>query len=451
MAQKSWHFDRRTFLRGSGGLALSLPFLNAMGAEKATSQATRPKRVAFISFPNGVSLPSVKNQKTKQWHWFPEKLTKGYRFRESQKYLTPFKDDITVISGLSHPSYRKTSAVHAVAAGFLTGKNFDKMGSLTNAVSIDQVIANGLSGSTYMDSLALSSTGGVGALKRNFTLSYTANGSPIPAENDLQRIYEKLFMADSPKAKASLKSKESLVDAVLDDSKKVAKLLGQEDKKTYDEYLSSIRDVEKKIQSDQSWIGKLKNKPIDKTKLSLDVTPKDPEKYISTIYDLIFLAFQTDLTRVITYQIAAEDEAGARDVLNMASVVGAKKTLHRISHTKSDAGHKQWGLWDQFLSKQLAYLINRLSKTREGESRLLDRCMIFQGSHTSKTHVCRNYPLILAGGKDMGLKQGEFVRYHENKNALSNLFVKMSHAMDVPIKSFADSTGVPMNEIFAST
>ena len=110
---------------------------------------------------------------------------------------------------------------------------------------------------------------------------------------------------------------------------------------------------------------------------------------------------------------------------------------------------KNWGLWDQFVAKQLAFFIDKLKNTREGDGTLLDRSLIYQGSATSKVHDPHNYPLILAGGKKMGHKAGQYVKYDEKKNALSNLYVRMGQAMGAPIEKFGDSTGISMSELFS--
>ena len=122
-----------------------------------------------------------------------------------------------------------------------------------------------------------------------------------------------------------------------------------------------------------------------------------------------------------------------------------------MSHSaaKDKDGFKHWGLWDQFVARQLAYFIKRLKETKEGDGSLLDRCVVFQGAATSRVHDNTNYPLILAGGKKMGHKAGQYVKYDEQNNALSNLFVRIANSMDVPIETFGDSTGMPMSELFA--
>lgn len=173
------------------------------------------------------------------------------------------------------------------------------------------------------------------------------------------------------------------------------------------------------------------------------------ERYIRSMYDLMYLAFQSDITRVATYRIASE--GGTAPTNNLSKRIGISKDLHQLSHAAAEdkEGFKDWGLWDQFVANQFAYFINRLRETPEGDGRLLDRCLIFQGAATSKVHNNTNYPIIMAGGKQMGHKTGEFITYDEKKNNLANLFVRIGNAMDVPMETFGDSTGIPMSELFA--
>lgn len=160
------------------------------------------------------------------------------------------------------------------------------------------------------------------------------------------------------------------------------------------------------------------------------------------------LAFKSDISRIATYQIASE--GGTAPTNNLSKRIGIAKDLHQLSHAaaKDEDGFKDWGMWDQFVARQLAYFVNRLAETPEGDGRLLDRCLIFQGAATSKIHDNTNYPIIMAGGKQMGHKAGQFITYDEEKNALSNLFVRIANSMDVPMENFGDSSGIPMSELF---
>jgi len=446
MAMKSWHLPRRTFLRGAG-VSLALPFMNAMavGREQQALKAL-PKRAAFIFFPNGVSLPPEKDPQHEQWFWFPKGEGRDYEFRTSQQSLNAHRDDISVISGLSHPLNRNSPDAHVNPTGFLTSKEIVKGKTILNSISIDQVISNFHGGKTQLASMPLSTVGGVGNISRTYTLSFDKEGKGIPAWSNLKEIYERMYAASSPAARARLQEKTHLLNEIYKDARDLKRNLGKEDQATLDEYLASITELEKKVANDKLWAAK--GEQSAPPEMNLDIEFTDVENYIQSMYDLMYLSFKSDITRVATYQLASE--GGTAPTNNLSKRIGIAKDLHQLSHSaaKGEDGFKDWGLWDQFVSRQLSYFLNRLKETPEGDGSLLDRCLVFQGAATSRVHDNTNYPLILAGGKQMGHKAGQFVSYDEEKNVLSNLFVRIANAMDVPIETFGDSTGISMSELF---
>ena len=164
MGSKSWHINRRTFLRGTG-VSLGIPFLNAMAVGKeANAIKALPKRSAFIFFPNGVSLPPEKDPQHEDWYWFPKGAGKSYEFRTSQAALNAYRQDISVVSGLSHPLNRNSGDAHVNPTGFLTSKEMIKGKTALNSISIDQAISNYHAGKTQLASMPLSTVGGVGSL-----------------------------------------------------------------------------------------------------------------------------------------------------------------------------------------------------------------------------------------------------------------------------------------------
>ena len=240
MASKSWHFGRRTFLRGAG-VTLGLPFLNAMaGASEAKALAALPKRAAFIFFPNGVSLPTEKDAQHEDWYWFPKGEGRNYEFRTSQKALNPYREDISVVSGLSHPLNRNSGDAHVNPTGFLTSKEMIKGKTSLNSISIDQAIGNHHAGKTQLASMPLSTVGGVGSLTRNYTLSYDKDGKGIPAWSNLKEIYERMYVASNPTALARLQGKTHLLNEIHEDAKDLTRKLGKEDQGTLDEYLQAV-------------------------------------------------------------------------------------------------------------------------------------------------------------------------------------------------------------------
>ena len=443
MKKKSWHLDRRTFLKGAG-VSLALPFMNAMAAgseKKALSEL--PKRSAYIFFSNGCSLPPKGTEFHDDWYWFPKGEGKNFEFRKNLDSLNPYRNDLTVISGLSNPLNRKMDP-HVSPAGFLSTKQIVKGTTKANAITIDQEICKYVGDKTQLSSLVLSTSGGVGAVTNPHTISFDQRGKGIPAMSNLRGIYQRMYMANSPAARARLLKQERLLNEVYASAKDMKSRLGKEDQGTLDEYLTSISDLEKKVANDRLWLSKAATqKPPE---INLNATYKDVENYVQSIYTLIYLAFKADITRVATYQWAPE---GAKPANQMSLFIGLSKEVHALSHGRAANAFEEWGKWDQFIGRQLAFFIKKLKDTKEGDGTLLDRTLLFQGSGTSRQHWNYNYPLILAGGRQMGHKAGQFITYDEDKNCLANLYVRMAQAMDAPIKKFGDSTGIPMSEIFA--
>ena len=199
-----------------------------------------------------------------------------------------------------------------------------------------------------------------------------------------------------------------------------------------------ISEIEQRINRTEKWLG-TPRPDVSPDAINLASNQNGPEDYLRTMYDLMFLAFQTDTTRCASFQISQEDGKGISDKFpSLALKLGGH---HSLSHgTGKDGGYEKWARYDQFLAKQLGYFLNKLKKAEESDGNLLDRTMVLFGSATSTTHNARNYPLILAGGNQLGLKHGHHRRFTES-TPLSNLFVTMLDRMDVPVSGFADSSG----------
>ena len=438
--QKSWQLNRRTMLKGSG-VSLGLPLMNGMlYGNESKALKNLPRRSAFIFFPHGINQHKKNDPNYKDWHWWPEVKGNSFQLRENHKYLRPFKKDISFVYGLRNTD--GTGDPHVIPSGFLTGTKIT--GQTRNTISIDQKIALklGLSSLTPIESMVLSSDGGTGSLRRSLTLSYDQMGASIPALNNLKYIYGMLF---GIRRKEDIKHKKNLLDRTLESAKDLNRSLGKEDQQRLAEYMDSIRSVEKKIENDIYWADVLNKQNKNKPKMELNLTYKDVERYIQTMYELIYLAFKSDLTRLATYQISSEG-GGTGGMPVHAGL--SKKNIHAMSHERNFHG-KQWGSWDQFLSKQLAFFINKLKSTPEADGNLLDRTMITYGSATGWTHVNKDYPIILAGGRKMGHKSGQFVKCPEENWQLANLFMHIARSMGVQnMKSFANSTDYELSKLF---
>ena len=433
---KSWHLDRRSFLQGAG-VALALPWMECMGQGAPVKKV--PKRLASVYFPFGVSLPGEKSEYA-DWNWFPEESEGTFRFRKSLESLEPLRDRVTILGSLSHPAGRKMGG-HDTGDIFLTGASF-RGADYRNGISLDQYISAYVGQQTRFGSLVMSSDGGVGEPTRATTLSFTAQGRPIPALSSPRQIFDRFFGAGDASSKAQrrkLQNTSSMLDLVLENSRSMKNRLGRQDQWKLDDYLASVRDIEQRVNRSTAWLD-IPKPEVTEDAVNLAVDQSLPVEYMQAMYDLIFLAFQTDSTRVATYMLG--QVAGATTIANsFPACLGLQGNWHGLAHGagKGD-GAEKLGKFDQLLVNQLSRFIQRLSETQEYDGSLLDNTLVFYGSSNSKTHNNSNYPLILAGGKSMGFKHNQFLKPGANI-PLSNVFVTLLDAMEIPHEGFADSTG----------
>lgn len=460
--------DRRRFLRGSG-FALALPWFesfrqSAGAAETATTQAVPPKRLACFYMPDGVPMPLKEDPAYQDWSWFPHGGGRDFAFTKCLDPLEPLRDDLTVLSGLSHPAARNIHG-HSNADQFLTGAATGAAGEYQNSISLDQLFAAQVGELTRFSSLVMSTDGGTGTQRGTHTMSFNRNGQAIPAEHKPKRIFDMLFVNSGQNAERRLALSQSALDDLMSDARSLRRELSQRDQATLDEYLHSVRDTEMKVAKARRWID-LPLPTVDGNHLNLDITPEDPRLYLQTMFELIYLAFQTDSTRVATYQIGRENGIGVSDYL--ARAVGFNLT-HQLSHkTKEPDGWKNFGIYCRFLSEEFGRFVNKLKTTSDigGDHNLLDNSLLLFGSASSAFHLSRNYPLLLAGGKNMGFKHGQYLKcgkYQQGVNPtggpwlggkepwqkemdheempLANLFVTMLQRLGVETESFAGSTG----------
>ncbi|HEX5054574.1 MAG TPA: DUF1552 domain-containing protein [Planctomycetota bacterium] len=443
MPRKTWHLDRRTFLRGAG-VAVAMPWLEAM-AWAAPREPMR--RMCFVYFPNGASMPEEHDEKWGRWRWFPHDAGADYVFTDVLSCLEPHRSKLSLLGGLSHPLSREL-------LGHLAGDTWLTAGDVRgdfyqNRVSVDQVAARALEPHTRYPSLVLSTDGGVGYKSRVSTLSFDHSGRPIPAESRQRLIFERYFAPDggasTEERRASLRRGQKIVDLVLEDSKRLQRNLSAHDRQKLDQYLSSLNSVEQQVRRNEAWLDR-PMKPFDGGHIDLDVgADVDPTGYLRAMYDLMVLALQTDLTRVMTFMTGREDGMGFSDSFP-SRALGIKRSHHTISHDQHEGHWEQWGRYDQWLSQQFAHFLARLDEVEDEHGKLLDTTMVLYGACCSTTHNARNYPLALAGGGRLGLRHGSYRKYDE-ATPFSNVFVGMLNAAGVPTESFADSTG-SLPEVF---
>jgi hypothetical protein len=429
-------YSRRHFLRASG-ITLGLPWLEAF-AGAAPSQ-TPPKRFCAIYFPYGVSLPGEQHEHAK-WNWFPSKTGRDFQFGESLKSLSKLRDQVSVLGGLHHPKMAGGGG-HDSADTFLTAAAL-RNNNLKNSVSLDQVMAKQLGGQTRFSSLVFSTDGGVGIPTRSNTLSYSEDGQPIPSLNRPAFIFERLFGLNKDSIEAQRRGfavTGSHLDLLLDEARTLNAKLGKADQEKLDQYLTSVREVEQQVQRSADLLDVPKPQ-VNASGLTLDADDKTPKELIRTMLDLLVLAFQTDSTRFATYQLASMHGATSIAV-KFSQLLGFGNNTHGLAHAWNKiGGAEKLGKWDQWQAENLTYFLDKLAAVKEGNGTLLDNTCVLYGSSNSTTHTNLNYPLILAGGRNLGLKHGEHRRFDKTV-PLSNLYLTLLHRMGIEQEKFADSTG----------
>ena len=436
-------FDRRIMLKGLAGACLPLPALEIMGREAIES---RPKRFCAIYTANGMCLPNPANQ-IDDWSWFPAVKGRDFQFNKSTAPLSPFREQVSFMGGIHNPSGTKADP-HVCSDMWLTGAPLHnpKPGTY-NSVSLDQVIAQHAKKECRQPSLVLSIDAGVGFLSRTGTISYNLEGKPIPAENSPRRVFERLFRNDKDslgEQRDRLKRRIRLVDAVLENSKTLDLQLGRSDREKMDQYLTSLGEIESRLVASERWIDvPLKNQ--DYSKLKLDASPDgEPAEYYRNMFDLIALAFDADITRSIAFMLNREDGMGISDTFPIK--LGLERTHHNLSHAGDKDGQLLFAKYDLFLSEQIAYFLGRLNEFTEFDGKVIDNTIVLFGSGASTTHNPINLPTLVAGGANMGLKHGTY--WHRDKARMSDLYMSILQAMQLPETSFADSDGVLTDSIF---
>ena len=431
---------RRLVLRGAGA-AIALPLLDAMLPRAAAapstfeplaaSAAVQP-RLLCCYVPNGVNI----------LEWVPADAGADYTLSPTLEALASYRDDFTVVSGLGHP---RAKGGHSGADTWLTGADLTaKPGAdYTNTVSIDQLVAAVHGPQTRYASLQLADGSGTGAAGHSHTLSFDASGTPLPAENSPKRLFDRLFVPESAADKAATLARyaerRSILDAVGRDARALDRRLGGADRKKLDEYLSSVRDTERQIERLEQWVDRPKPEVSEKG-LQLASKPGDSHDrpmWLDVMLELAYLAFLTDTTRVIAFEWSRE--AGGFG--------GGGENHHELSHHGGDAGMlSKLAAIDRFHLTKLGRFLGLLKATREADGSMLDRTVVLYGSGMNSgkggEHSPKNLPLLVAGGRRLGLKLGRHLAFDpEQHPPLSNVLVTLAQRVGVDAESFCDSTG----------
>ncbi|MDE0109101.1 MAG: DUF1552 domain-containing protein [Bryobacterales bacterium] len=437
--------DRRAFLYGIGGISLALPVLDAMGAEVAEQI---PRRFCALYTANGMALPRTENG-IDEWSWFPTAERDGeFVFGRSTEPLSDFRQKLSFMGGLYHPSGPKADP-HTCSDMWLTGAPLHnpKPGTY-NTVALDQVVAQHTKQHCRQPSLVLSIDAGTGFLSRTGTISYNLEGRPIPAENNPRRVFNRLFRGDRESMeseRARLQRRIKLVDAVADSARSLDHQLGQSDRQKMDQYLTSLNELESRMIASERWID-IPLKRQDYSHLNLDATSEgEPADFYQTMFDLIALAFDADITRSVAFMLNREDGMGISDSFPLK--LGLSATHHKLSHATDKDGQWHFAKYDLFLSQQLAHFFDRMDSYRDRNGSVLDNTIVLYGSGASTTHTSRNLPTLLVGGANMGLKHGTYWR--EGETRMSNMYLSLLHSMGIGVESFADSTSTLSDSIFS--
>jgi len=427
--------DRRFFLKGAAGVSLALPMLNIMADDKSNKKSnTPPKRMVCIFFPNGIG----KEKPGDPWNWYPLTNDKtNYKFSKPMESLEDLRNETTIMHGLSHPNSRNIHG-HSTAGLFLTGTFQGFRKQIPNTVSVDQVYADMVGDQTRMKSMVLSSDGGIGAPTSSQTMSFDNRGKPIFAESSPKRLFNRLFGMSGKAELNALKDEKSLLDSTLEHGRMLHKKLGVADKERFERYLDSVREVERRLKKAEEWITV--PKPKNSLEVDVEIQATSPAEYIKTMFDLMFMALETDSTRTVTYQFGQEGSAGVGDTFGR--IVGSKIT-HSLSHTAQKTNDvTQIGQFMQFMVNEFATLMKRLKESKDTVDPMLDNTLCLFGSATGRVHTSRNYPLIFGGGKNLGFKHGQYLRFKEENSRLSNLYLTMLQQLGVETEKFCDSTGI---------
>ena len=436
--------DRRAFLKGTAGATLALPVLEVMGKEVTENT---PRRFCALYTANGMSLPHAKHG-IDEWSWFPRAEKDGkFVFGKSTEAFEPFRNQLSFMGGLYHPNGPKSDP-HVCSDMWLTGAPLqDPKRDVYNSVALDQIVAKHTKQFCRQPSLVMSVDAGVGFLSRTGTISYSLTGKPIPAENNPRQIFNRLFRADRTSMETQrkkLQNRIKLVDAVLEQAKSLNQKLGKSDREKMDQYLTSLSEVEERLVASEKWID-IPLKKQDHSHLNLDAhSESDPSEYYRTMFDLIALAFDADITRSIAFMLNREDGMGISDTFPIK--LGINHTHHNLSHAQDKDGQLNFAKYDQFLTKQLVHFFNRLQGYKDNLGNVLDNTIVLYGSGASTTHLPENLPTLVAGGANMGLNHGQYWR--NGKTKMSNVFLSILHSMGIEENIFADSTKTAAGGVF---
>jgi hypothetical protein len=431
--------SRRTVLRGIG-TAVALPLLDAMVPAFAPAATTAPvRRFGVVYHPNGVIYDK----------WLPRGEGASYELSPTLKALEPLKKDVLVITGLASDQAEALGdggGDHSRACGsFLTGVHVNKSDSiLQNAVSMDQIVAKAFESETQLSSLQMTADENslLGSCDLGYSCAYSSTVSwltptlPLMAENNPRVLFERMFgssdSTDSRVRAARLQQDRSLVDSVNDRVHQLQRKLGAADNRKVNDYLASLKDVERRIQKAEE----------QSTKALPDVQqpvgiPDNFAEHVRLLYDLQLLAYQSDLTRVITFMYGREQTG------RPYPHIGVPEPHHPLTHHQQDPVkmEKCTRIQRHHIELFTEYL-GKLRNTPDGDGSLLDHSILLFGSGISNSdrHTHGPLPVFLAGGGAGTIKGGRHIVVPEH-TPLTNLQLTLLNKLGVPAEMLGDSNG----------
>ena len=436
---------RRTFLRGAG-VTLALPLLEAMvpaGTLLAQTPAAGSSKPRFVGLfvPHGMA----------PGHWIPEKEGSDFEFKFCFKPLEPFRDHVTLISGLhsrsAEPPPGVTGADHWVAAAFLCANKPKKTAGadVYAGTTIDQLIAEKIGQDNLMPSMQLavedpgsnSSNCGEGySCTYTNTISWSSPTSPLPMELNPQVVFERMFGDGSTVEQRAARRKRdrSILDSLTGSLSSLRNRVGPDDRTRLEEYTEDVREIERRLQI------AMKASTVAPTDMTVPVgVPQTFDEHIKLQFDLLTLAFKADITRVGTL-LFARDLTGRTYPECEAPTVG----FHGGSHHGEDPRRiDQYSKLNQYHVKMVAYLVERLAKTQDGDGTLLDHSIVLYGSNmgNSNQHLHYDVPHVLVGGLSGRLKGNRHLAYPSKAVPTGNLLLSILDKYDIHQESIGDSTG----------
>lgn len=435
--------SRRTLLRGLGA-CVSLPLLEAMmPPARALAAAAPPKRVAFFFVPNGIIHDA----------WTPAAEGAAFTLPSSLEALAPVRQQVNIITGLSQIPYEQRGGVgHArPTAALLTGREADKE-RISVGTSLDQIIADHVGGNNRLPSLQLSIAGTSlqGECDTGYSCAYSSciswrdETSPMPNDNNPRSVFERLFGEDAGGGAGETGGeaardrraavRRSVLDAVMDDARRLDRTLGRSDRDKLAEYMHSVRQLERRIEAAAPVLGEDGLPRIDKP----EGRPEAYDDAVRLMGDLLVLAFQSDATRVATFMF------GSAASNQSYPMIGVHEGHHELSHHGNieDKVAKLRRI-DRFNVSLYAHVLGRMNEIPEGEGTLLDNSLVYYGSGlgNGNAHTPFDLPVLLGGRGGGAIRSGQHLRLPLD-TPLNNLWLSMAHAMDVPLDRFGDSTGL---------